>query len=85
VIWGKQNVAVYGLYIRNLLEFSNLYRNYWQGISVKNSREIYIGAAGKGNVVTGFQDNISFNLHEDGGELFVTIRRISISKQILLV
>jgi gliding motility-associated-like protein len=67
VIWGKQNVAVYGLYIRNLLEFSNLYRHYWQGISIKNSKGIYIGAAGKGNVVSGFQDDISLNLHEEGG------------------
>ncbi|NEU08472.1 gliding motility-associated C-terminal domain-containing protein [Flavihumibacter sp. R14] len=62
------DVELYSLYIRNLTDHSSSYsRHYWQGISIKDCENIQIGAAGKGNVISGFFFDIGVDEHEEGG------------------
>lgn len=65
-----QQVKIYGLYIKNTIVYpSNQNRGLWQGIAIRDCRDIQIGAAGKGNVIIGFQYDIGTNVHFAGGQV----------------
>jgi len=56
------DVSIYGLYIKNLADVSKANLIYfWKGIDIEGGSNIQIGAAGKGNVVVGFQTALSTN------------------------
>lgn len=64
------DVNIYGLYIKNELVCPNgVDCYYWQGIAIRNCRNIEIGAAGKGNVILGFEYDIGMNVHTEGGQI----------------
>lgn len=64
------DVKIYGLYIKNEMVCpSGESCFYWQGIAMRDCRNIEIGAAGKGNVILGFQHNIGMNVHLTGGQI----------------
>jgi gliding motility-associated-like protein len=70
LLYDVQNVSIYGLYIRNAQVCPmDVLCVSWQGIAVRDSRNIEIGAAGKGNVVLGFYENIGMNMHYEAGQL----------------
>ncbi|SMD08703.1 gliding motility-associated C-terminal domain-containing protein [Pedobacter nyackensis] len=65
-----QDVKIYGLYIKNEMACpSGEGCYYWQGIAIRDCRNIEIGAAGKGNVILGFQYDLGMNLHLTGGQI----------------
>lgn len=64
------DVELYSLYIRNLTPYNgSYYKEYWQGICIKDSRNIRIGAEGKGNVISGFTADIGVDEQEEGGQI----------------
>jgi gliding motility-associated-like protein len=69
-LYDVENVNIYGLYIKNERVCpSDQHCISWQGIAVRDSRNISIGAAGKGNVILGFYENIGMNMHYLGGQI----------------
>jgi gliding motility-associated-like protein len=69
-LYDVENVNIYGLYIKNEQVCpSDQHCISWQGIAVRDSRYISIGAAGKGNVILGFYENIGMNMHYLGGQI----------------
>ncbi|RDC58242.1 gliding motility-associated C-terminal domain-containing protein [Pedobacter chinensis] len=69
-LFNVNDVAIYGLYIRNLLPNSaNGLVVYRQGIAIRNCKNIKIGAAGKGNVISGFEDDLGLNINLAGGQI----------------
>jgi gliding motility-associated-like protein len=70
LLYDVENVTIYGLYIKNEQVCpSDQHCISWQGIAVRDSRNISIGAAGKGNVILGFYENIGMNMHYLGGQI----------------
>ncbi len=70
-IVNKHDVAIYGLYIKTLIDVSNATQGYsWKGIELGNDKNIQIGAAGKGNVVNGFSNSLIVNSPINGFEYF---------------
>ncbi|HEY8929982.1 MAG TPA: gliding motility-associated C-terminal domain-containing protein [Mucilaginibacter sp.] len=65
-IVNQHDVEVYGLYIKNFTDTrasQTLY--FWKGIELQNDKNVQIGAAGKGNVITGFYDPLVVNFPEN--------------------
>jgi gliding motility-associated-like protein len=74
-----EKVEVYGLYIRNFIPFPvNGSTVYQQGIAIRDSKDIKIGAANKGNVISGFSYDIGMNVHLTGGQIKHYSQNISI-------
>jgi gliding motility-associated-like protein len=70
LLYDVENVNIYGLYIKNEQVCpSDQQCVSWQGIAVRDSRNISIGSAGKGNVILGFYENIGMNMHYVGGQI----------------
>ncbi|WP_231424092.1 gliding motility-associated C-terminal domain-containing protein [Pedobacter sp. Leaf250] len=66
-----RDIEIYGFYIHNPLAYNPMgKRTYWQAISIKNCTNIRIGAAGKGNVIAGFYENIGFNIPETSSSYY---------------
>ncbi|MES2829448.1 MAG: gliding motility-associated C-terminal domain-containing protein [Bacteroidota bacterium] len=64
---GVHDVEIYGFYIQNLTDYNPAIERFsWRGISISNCVNIKIGAAGKGNVISGFYHNIGFNVPTGG-------------------
>lgn len=67
---GVNDVGIYGLYIRNLLRLPSGVNTFqWQGILLRNIKNVNIGAIGKGNVISGFTRDIGVNFHFIGGQI----------------
>jgi gliding motility-associated-like protein len=65
-----QQVNVYGLYIKNTIPYpNNQNSNLLQGIAIRDCRDIQIGAAARGNVIVGFEQDIGLNVHLTGGQI----------------
>jgi hypothetical protein len=70
LLYDVEKVNIYGLYIKNEQVCpSDQHCISWQGIAVRDSRNISIGAVGKGNVILGFYENIGMNMHYLGGQI----------------
>jgi gliding motility-associated-like protein len=70
LLYDVEDVNIYGLYIKNEQVCpSDQHCISWQGIAVRDSRNISIGAVGKGNVILGFYENIGMNMHYLGGQI----------------
>jgi gliding motility-associated-like protein len=70
VIRNLEKVEIYGLYVHNIAPVpSGSNSLLWQGIAVWDSKDIQIGAAGKGNVICGFPYNLGMNQHLTGGQI----------------
>jgi len=64
---GVNHVEIYGFYIQNLIAYNPMEKRFaYQGISINNCTDVKVGAAGKGNVISGFYYNMGFNIHEGG-------------------
>jgi gliding motility-associated-like protein len=65
------DVKIYGFYIKYDIicvgDYDHCY--YGQGIAVRDCKDIEIGAAGKGNVIIGFQFNLGINVSGEGGQI----------------
>jgi gliding motility-associated-like protein len=69
-LYDVEDVSLYGLYLKNAQVCPDGVQCVsWQGIAVRDSRNITIGAAGKGNVILGFYENIGMNMHYEAGQL----------------
>ena len=73
---GVENIEIYGLCIRN--GTSGLNRDTRRGIIINASRNVRIGAAGKGNVIYGFKAPVSTNVAEIPGSYASYIENLSV-------
>ena len=65
-----RDVEIYGLYIKNATDYSSTQLDYkWRGFDMRYAQRIRIGAAGRGNVVSGFCDALSADQPNEPGQV----------------
>lgn len=64
-----RDVEIYSLYLRNLKPYVAHEEDYNStGILMRNTKNIQFGAAGKGNVISGFMQDLEMNTNEHPGQ-----------------
>lgn len=64
-----RDIEIYSLYLRNLKPYVGPEEDYKSiGIRIRDTKNIQLGAAGKGNVICGFRHELEMNVNDYGGQ-----------------